>query len=134
MFLIFGFDTRKGGEITVNDRNGRRYTIFFIANCFTLFFIPIFSTSKVFYISVGSNQMEITKDEYKQMKDTGCVLGRFENMSSGTDEFRQAYEASQSYTNGEHTQYANDVCPVCKNKLESSFAFCPYCGQKQPKA
>lgn len=140
MFIIFGFDRRRGGEIMVCDKNGRRYTLFYIGNCFSIFFIPLFNISKSFYISVGGNQREITKEEYKQMKESGYVLEAYENMSEHSGGFRQAYDAaaySQADPNNgagnQENAYAGGVCPVCKKPLETSFAFCPYCGQKRPR-
>lgn len=133
MFIIFGFGKRKGGEMTVYDNNGRRYIIFYIANYFSLFFIPLINTSKVFFISKDGRDMEITKDEYNQMKSGGFILHKFENMSNNNSDFNQGFNETCTDEKS-NVNYANEVCPVCKNKLEKSFAFCPYCGQKQPRA
>lgn len=132
MFFIMGVSPRRGGEITLADKNGRRYTLFYVGNCLSLFFIPVFTFSKTYYISVGNNAQVITKDDYIDMRARDMVDSRFENMSNVSDEFRQAYEATQQGCNN-GTEYANEYCPVCKNKLEGNFAFCPYCGQKQPR-
>lgn len=131
MFFIIGFDRRKGGEIEIFGKDGRRYVVYYLANCLSIFFIPILKTAKVFYIEVGGNVREITKEQYQQMKGTGFVLEEFENMSARASEFQQAYEASYQQSEGD---YVGGQCPVCGKELDTSYAFCPYCGQKRPRA
>lgn len=131
MFFIIGFDRRKGGEKEVYDKNGRRYVIYYLANCLSIFFIPILKTSKVFYIEVGGNAREISKEQYLQMAESGRVPEEFENMSNRAGDFQQAYESAYQQDKG---TYAGGRCPICGNELDSSYAFCPYCGQKRPRA
>lgn len=131
MFLIFGISPRKSDEIFVRDSYGRQYSIFFLANWFSLFFIPLIPFGKNYFIKIGSKDVEITQQEYEQMKNTGKVILKYENYSTGTSAFEQAFDGdNNTYSN---STYANDFCPVCKNKLDEKFAYCPFCGQKQPR-
>ena len=131
MFLIFGISPRKSDVIFVKDSSGRQYSIFFLANWFSLFFIPLIPFGKNYFINVGNKDVEITQAENEQMKNTGKVILKYENYSAGASAFEQAFDNQGTYNTG--STYANDICPVCKNKLEETFAYCPFCGQKQPR-
>lgn len=135
MFFIFGIDSRKGGEVTACDSNGRRYSLFYVGNCFSLFFIPIFTFGKVYYISVGNCRREITREQYIEIKTRGIVPECFMGMEDN-GEFRQAYEAAgySGYSQSEEGTYAGGICPICKKEVDESFAYCPHCGQKRPRA
>lgn len=133
MFLIFGISPRKSDEIFVKDSSGRQYSIFFLANWFSLFFIPLIPFGKNYFIKIGNKDVEITQQEYEQMKNTGKVILKYENYSTGASAFEQAFDGDNTTYNNSNSTYANDFCPVCKNKLEETFAYCPFCGQKQPR-
>ena len=128
-FIIYGFGKRKGGEKALTDDYGRKYTIFYIGNYISLFYIPLFTFSKVYYITIGNNGKEITKEEYMHMNRTGKVMDKFMSMFYTDDNPQSTYNTAEN----NNYEYANEFCPVCKNKLESHSAYCPNCGQKQPR-
>lgn len=127
MFIICGFGHKEFGCVDVSDDNNNRFTIFYIAQYFSVFFIPLFIFSKTYYIKQGEIKKEITKEEYKLIKQNNKIPKGYES------KFNEYNNYSKQSDNEEST-YVNEFCPICKNKLETSFAYCPYCGQKQPKA
>lgn len=130
MFLIFGSGQRKGGNFEAHDKNGRRYAVFYIANFVSFFFIPLINFSKVYYISADGRQKEISKEEYLEIRERRTIPDTYECKFSSSSAFRQAFD--EEYQGEDNGQCANDVCPVCRKKLESEFMYCPHCGQKQP--
>lgn len=131
MFIIFGSGQRKGGKFEALDKNGGRYTVFYISNYFSFFFIPLINFSKVYYISADGRKKEISEEEYLEMKERRTVLEKYEGKISRSAEFSQAF--GDEYDSQDNSECANDVCPVCRKKQEGEFMYCPYCGQKQPR-
>ena len=127
MFFIFGFGNRKGGEAQAVDSVNRTYNLFYIGNCFSLFFIPVFTFAKIYYITLGNQSREISKEQYLEIKSSGRVPSELEGLM-GSD-----YGTSYKET-AEQAKYTGGICPVCKKELTDEFAYCPYCGQKRPRA
>lgn len=129
MFIIMGMSQRKGGQFESYDKSGNRYTVFFIGNYFSLFFIPLFAFSKVYILEYGGQKQQITREEYNQIKQSGKIPDTYEGRVQAKEAFNNAY--NQQAEPG--ATYANECCPVCKSKLNETIAYCPHCGQKQPK-
>jgi hypothetical protein len=96
------------------------YRLIKVYNYFHFFFIPIFKWGEVYYVEARCCRavFEIDKEVGRKLETGGDI--------PLTDaDLRQAYTGSHSHG------YANErVCHTCGRNVDSSYSYCPYCGNK----
>lgn len=97
------------------------YTLIKTCNCFEFFFIPLFKWGETYYL-----QDKRCGAVFEISKELGHRLERGDDISFNDWDLK---ETNTAYDYG----YSNSGYIICKNcgrKFDSSYAYCPYCGEK----
>ena len=86
---------------------------------FHFFFIPIFKWNEKYYV-----KCESCKKVFSISKEKGKMIERGENVDLTYWDLNEVNNGYEDYYN------LNNVCNNCRKIVDSSYTYCPYCGNK----
>lgn len=125
-FGIFGISNKEKELRDINNvvckkcRTMTTYKLIKVYNFFHIFFIPIIRWGQRYYLKSRccNTIFEINPD----------LGGRLEQ---GEDVYIEDKDMTEVYSDYERKFYNEEVvCLACKNKVNTSFTYCPHCGER----
>lgn len=97
------------------------YRLIKIYSYFHFFFIPLFRWGETYYIEARccGALFKVDREKGRQLEN-----GRDIPL---TDEDLTEVDKGDHYNNG---YSSGETCPVCGRRVDSSYKYCPYCGNK----
>lgn len=127
MFFIgvFGIENRdkeikRIDSISCSKCNFTRCRLIKNYDFFHFFFIPIFKWNEQYFV-----ECESCKALYSIKKEKGKAIELGENLDIT---YWDLQEMNREFHNGSY--YQSNVCKRCGSKVDSSFKYCPHCGEE----